>query len=379
MLPAPKTDRISLADVLPSSVAALTGSSNRLGLPPVTRAVVLLVDGLGAEQLRERAGHARTLTAALTKTSWLESGFPTTTAAALATLTTGTLPGQHGLVGYTALDTGHDRVVNQLSGWDTRMDPATWQRSTTVFESSRPLGVRSVAVGPERYRDSGFSKAVLRGAEYVAAKSVSDRLDAARDWMDAPGEPGLLYVYVPELDMAAHARGWQSPEWTDKLESLDGAVRSFASYLRPTEGLLVTADHGMVDVPEHAHVLIDSEPALLDGIRHIAGDPRCLQLHFEPTLSEAERGALVGRWREAELGRAWIATRAEAIAAGWFGEVAPEVEPRIGDLLVAARKGIAYYDGRTATPSARAMVGQHGSWSSAETRVPLIRFGAFAR
>jgi hypothetical protein len=379
MLPAPKTDRISLADVLPSCVAALTGSSNRLGLPPVNRAVVLLVDGLGAEQLRQRSGHARTLSAALTKTAVIDSGFPTTTAAALATLTTGKPPGEHGLVGYTALDTGNDRVINQLTGWDDRLDPSTWQRAQTIFESSAALGVRSVAIGPERYRDSGFSRAVLRGAEYVAARSISDRLDAARAWMDAPGGPGLLYVYVPELDMAAHNRGWESPDWTDKLETLDGAVRSFSATLRASEGLIVTADHGMVDVPQHAHVLIDTAPELLAGIRHVAGDPRVLQLHFEPDLSAAARDALVERWREAESERAWVATRSEAIAAGWFGEVAPEVEPRIGDLLIAARKNIAYYDGRTATAGNRAMVGQHGSWSTAESKVPLLRLGAFVR
>ncbi|PRY70321.1 type I phosphodiesterase/nucleotide pyrophosphatase [Glaciihabitans tibetensis] len=379
MLPAPKTDRISLADVLPSCVAALTGSSNRLGLPPVKRAVVLLVDGLGVEQLRARAGHARTLTAALTGTSVIDSGFPTTTAAALATLTTGVLPGQHGLVGYTALDATHDRVINQLTGWDDRLDPASWQRVQTIFESSAAQGVRSVAIGPERYRDSGFSRAVLRGAEYIAARSIHDRLDAAQEWMRSPGDPGLLYVYVPELDMAAHNRGWESPEWTDKLETLDGAVRTFSAGLRATDGLIVTADHGMVDVPQHAHVLIDSDPSLLDGVRHVAGDPRCLQLHFEPDLDAGQRELLVERWRVAESGRAWIATRAEAIAAGWFGAVAPEVEPRLGDLLVAARKNIAYYDGRTASGQARTMVGQHGSWSTAETRVPLLRLGAFAR
>jgi len=87
---------------------------------------------------------------------------------------------------------------------------------------------------------------------------------------------------------------------------------------------------------------------------------------------------VVTRWRESESDRAWVATRAEAIAAGWFGEVAAEVEPRIGDLLVAARKNIAYYDRRTAKPAALGMIGQHGSWSPAELQIPLLRFGAFA-
>jgi hypothetical protein len=58
--------------------------------------------------------------------------------------------------------------------------------------------------------------------------------------------------------------------------------------------------------------------------------------------------------------------------------VAEEVAPRIGDLLVAARKNVAYYDGRTANERSLAMIGQHGSWSPAELQVPLLRFGAFA-
>jgi hypothetical protein len=63
-------------------------------------------------------------------------------------------------------------------------------------------GVASFAVGPERYRDSGFSQAVLRGAQYVGAASIGDRMLRAAEFAAKPG-PALLYVYVPELDMAA--------------------------------------------------------------------------------------------------------------------------------------------------------------------------------
>lgn len=74
-----------------------------------------------------------------------------------------------------------------------------------------------------------------------------------------------------------------------------------------------------------------------------------------------------------------MVSRSEAIAAGWFGEVDPSVLPRVGDVLVAARSAIAYYDERTATPQSLAMVGQHGSFSPEERRVPLARWSAFRR
>ena len=375
MLPGPTRDRMSLAEVLPSCVASLRAEDNRLGLGAANRIVLVLVDGLGAAALRARAGHARGLSAA--SGASIDTVFPTTTAAALASLATGERPGQHGLVGYSVLDAANDRVINQLSGWDDRLDPARWQREPTLFERAVADGLAAVVVGPARYSDSGFTHAVLRGAEYRAAASIADRFEVAAAWLREPGPAGVLYLYVPELDSIAHASGWESIEWTERLETVDAEVRRLAAVLGSRDGMLVTADHGIVDIPVSAHLLIDTAPDLLAGIRHVAGEPRCLQLHFEPSLSAQERDAVVGRWRDAESDRSWVATREESIVANWFGEVDPEVEPRIGDILIAARKNVAYYDGRTADKHSLAMIGQHGSWSPAELQVPLARFGAF--
>jgi predicted AlkP superfamily pyrophosphatase or phosphodiesterase len=284
----------------------------------------------------------------------------------------------HGLVGYSVLDAAHDRVVNQLSGWDDRLDPATWQRVPTLFERAGERGIRSYAVGQERYRSSGFTAAVLRGAEYLAAASIPDRLELAVHALEGQ-EPAIAYVYVPELDQVAHAKGWQSVEWITALEVLDCAVAGILPALQPETGMLVTADHGVLDVPPTSHVMFDSDPALIDGVRHTAGEPRVLHLYLEPDASSATRAALLEHWREAEGERAWVLERREAVGAGWFGqEVADEVLPRIGDLVVAARKAVAYYDGRVATPSGLAMIGQHGSFSPEETAIPLLRFGAYA-
>jgi hypothetical protein len=378
MLPGPNHDRISLADVLTSCLSAISGQSNPVGLPSARRCVVILVDGLGVASVHARAGHARTMSAALTSGATIDSVFPTTTAAALASLATGTSPGQHGLVGYSVLDAANARVVNQLSGWDDRLDPRTWQREETVFQRAAAAGYGAVAVGPARYSDSGFTHAVLRGADYRSAASVADRFSVATRWLREPGPPGLLYLYIPELDTIAHKDGWESQAWTSRLEDVDAELNRFVGRLGATDGALLTADHGVVDVPVRSHILIDTAPELLNGIRFVAGEPRCLQLHFDPDVSETDRDALVGLWRESESGRSWVATRAEAIDAGWFGRVAAEVAPRIGDLLVAARKNIAYYDGRTAAATSLGMIGQHGSWSPAEVQVPLLRFGAFS-
>jgi predicted AlkP superfamily pyrophosphatase or phosphodiesterase len=375
MLPVRPFSAVRLADVLTSSLASLQSEPNPLGLPPAARAVVVLADGLGVSNLRARAGHARFLTGHLAKTDVVDGVFPATTAAGIASLTTGVSPGTHGLVGYRVLDAANERVVNQLTGWDAQMDPLRWQTQPTVFETAAAAGIPSFAVGPKRFTDSGFSRAVLRGAGYVPAETIADRFTAARAIFDA--EPrALIYLYVPELDINAHAHGWESPRWLGQLESLDAETGRFAAGLRRDEGMLLTADHGVVDVPAAKQVLFDTVPELVAGVRHIGGDPRCLQLYTDPGV---DADALAEAWRAVEGERAWIFTRAEAVGAGLFGAVRPDALDRIGDVIVAARKLVAYYDSREPNQSARSMVGQHGSLTDEELRVPLIRLGAYGR
>ncbi|MFC4244476.1 alkaline phosphatase family protein [Gryllotalpicola reticulitermitis] len=378
MLPTAYSRSMSLAAVLSSCFAALDRGEPQLPLEPVDGAVVVLADGLGALPLKARAGHARTIAPRLNKTTTIESGFPTTTAAALATLCTGAYPGQHGITAYEAVDPSTDRVFNHLSGWKTDPDPAVWQRLPTLFERYAGSGIRSYLVGQARYADTRLTQAVHRGAEYVSAKSISDRMSAAVSL--ARQGRALVFVYVPELDMAAHATGWQSPEWTNALEELDAGMAELERGLGRTRGALLTADHGMVDVQPSGRLFFDQEAELIAGVRHVAGDYRCVQLHLEPGASDGDIQGLARAWQAAEGERAWIATRDQAVAAGWFGPngVDDDVLPRLGHVFVAARAQVAYYDGRTAAERAVAMVGQHGSFSADELNVPLIGFGAFA-
>ncbi|UIP58557.1 hypothetical protein DSM26151_14350 [Agromyces marinus] len=377
MLPVPADGASRLTGVLPSALASMTGGHGPFDLPAATSAVVVLADGLGVHNLRSRAGHARFLASRLARRDVIRTVLPSTTAAAIASFATGLMPGAHGLVGYRVPDRAHDRVVNQLSGWDDRMVPEAWQPHPTVFERAGAHAIRAVAIGGPRYRDSGFTRAVLRGAEYVPGARIADRFDAALRVLE--DGPALIYLYLAELDQVAHAHGWESDRWLAELEAFDGELQSFERRMPRGTGVLVTADHGVIDVPAHRHVFIDAGPGLLDGVRHVAGEPRCLGLVLEDALDDRARADVLERWRTAEGERAWVIPRHEAIAAGFYGEVEPRVIDRIPDILVAARSGVAYYDRREPDRSAERMVGQHGSLTDEETRIPLVRFGAFAR
>lgn len=372
-LPADPPAARSLTDVVPQLLASLDGRPD--WFPTARSAILVLVDGLGRLNLTARAGHARFLTARMTKRDAARSVFPSTTATALTSLLTGVDAGVHGIVGYRARIPGTQLAPNQLKGWESDgLDPLTWQRAAPILEREAAAGRPCFVISKAAYAGSGFTQAIQRGARFVAGEDVEARLDRARE-LAAAHDGALIYVYLPELDTIGHARGWESPEWIAGLERIDGALRAFEAGLAPGVAALVTADHGMVDVSADRHVLLAGGDALLQEVELVGGEPRLLQLYTD----DGAAGRVAERWRASESSRSWVMTREQAIAAGLYGEsVATEVVPRIGDVLIAARGAVAYYDDRLTDKKAQRMIGQHGSLTDQERIVPLVRLGGFA-
>jgi hypothetical protein len=153
-----------------------------------------------------------------------------------------------------------------------------------------------------------------------------------------------------------------------QLRHVDLLVEYIAQRL-PRGGLLVvTGDHGMVELRRSQRVDLADHPELAAGVRMLAGEARARHVH----AVEGAAGDVLVAWR-ALLGDAmWIASREEAIAAGWFGrQVADRVWPRIGDVVAAARDAVGVFD-RATYPGEAAMVGHHGSMTAAEQVVPLL-------
>lgn len=365
----------SLTELMTSAAAALgePGFKNALQLPRANRVVVVLVDGLGARLLKRFAGYAPTLRQAGQHPSsrTLDTVFPTTTAAALTSLATGVPPSQHGIVGYDVMDPAGPRIVNQLGGWPGDLDPATWQVVPTVFERLQER--RSVVtVSRPKFRDSPLTRAGLRGGEFMEATSPPARVGAAlaalRQHKDA-----LVYLYWDDLDKAGHAHGVESQQWLHALEELDSAMRRLIAGAGPNTLVLLTADHGMVDVPASGRIDYSERPELLEGVALTAGEPRGVQLHFDPAASAETRQGTIDAWKAAFGDVAWVLTRDELSDAGWLGpQWAPGVRERVGDVLIAAHGSVAFYDGRRVAPHAFDMVGQHGSLTPSERKVPLL-------
>lgn len=371
-----RSDRPILADVFPNCLAAMRGDAGEFGLPAVRGCVVVVVDGLGAQQLLARSGHARTLMRAWGDRQQLMS-FPSTTVAGITSITTGQLAGGHGMVAYSVWDREYELVRNQIAGWDhAGMLPTVWQLAPTLFEGA---GVDAAVVSVAEYRQSGLSHASLRGAEYFAGESMLERSKLAAS-IAAQRKRPLVYCYHAELDQVGHKHGWESDAWLAQLEALDAAMSELVARIPSDVGVLVVADHGMVDTPRDTQ--IDIPEQALRGVVAVAGEPRLRHLYLDvdaQTASEtaARRMQLAQDVRNALDGRALVVTQDQAIEWGWYGsKVAWQARERIGDVLIAATENEAYYT-EAMPESARQMRGQHGSVTDAETLVPCIRFGAF--
>lgn len=370
---APPYGSRTIAELLPSAAAALgvEGFHNALGLPAASRVCVVMVDGLGKALLKSRGGHAPFLRKLMENSQTLQAPFPSTTATSLTSLGTGLAPGQHGIVGYDVVDPQQRRVVNQLSGWPADLDPVAWQPHQTVFERVAAQGVHAATVSMAQFKDSALTRAALRGTEFTTANGAHARVRAAAEIL-AANPRALLYCYWNELDKAGHRYGKDSLEWGHALEEVDSMMRTLASRVPAGTLLLVTADHGMVDVPEKWRIDYSEYPELVADVELTAGEPRAVQLHFAAAAGPAQRAAVADAWRARFGAKAWVLTREQGIEHGLFGEVAASVRERIGDLLILAAEDVAFFDGRRVNPSAFEMVGQHGSMTRGERDIPLL-------
>ncbi|HEX7740401.1 MAG TPA: nucleotide pyrophosphatase/phosphodiesterase family protein [Marmoricola sp.] len=363
---APAYGSASLADVVPAVAIALGAtealSAPGLELPPAPAYVVFLVDGMGHELLARHREEAPFLSTLLGDPA--TCGVPSTTATSLTSLGTGLPPGAHGVVGYTSRIPGTDRLLNALA-WDKDVDPVEWQPHPTAFQTLSRAGVRVTSVSKREFAGSGLTAASQRGATYVGADRVGERLAGV---VAASAEtPSLTYVYEGDLDWTGHRYGVDSPQWRAQLAAIDDSAEQLRDALPAEVRLLVVADHGMVDSPEDARIDVAEHPELRDGVHLFGGEARFRQLY----CAGGAVADVVATWREVLGGRADVLTREEAIARGWFGDVESPVRPRLGDVIVATRDDFSIMHSE-AFPYEAKLVGLHGSLTSAEMLIPLL-------
>lgn len=359
---------VHLSQIMPSIFSSLglatAQDSINCGESPMGREILFLIDGLGADVLTKYAEIAPTLSM-MTSRGVVTTSFPSTTATSLATLTTGEMPGAHGMLGYTVqVPRSGGRILNTLK-WDERVDPVIWQPIPTLFERAMAAGITTTHVAAKRYENTGFTRAVFRGAHYKGANIPTDLISETIKALQQ--SPSFVYLYVNDLDSAGHSDGVGSEKWIAALRAVDQLANDLLAKAPKGTRLWLTADHGMINVEEKFILGVDND--LLTDVAVLAGEPRMRHLYLADGAAAAE---VISRWESALGAKVAMYSKQSAIDAGLFGpQVSLNASERAGDVIAIAQENIVLLDPARSDKEG-AMIGHHGGDSAIESSVPLL-------
>jgi Type I phosphodiesterase / nucleotide pyrophosphatase len=311
--------------------------------------------------------------------------------------------------------------------------PESVQPLPTVFERAADAGIASTMVAASEYRSSGLTRAILRGAEYRgigpladAVATIADTAAAGADTAAAPAGAAaagadtaaapagataagadtaaapagataaradtaaapagaaatiagggrrdsarILYAYLGDQDLIGHKYGPSSDPWRMQLTLIDRTLAMVAERLPRGTTMVVTADHGMVGVPDEARVDYDAEPVLRQDVVTLAGEGRARFIHTAP----GRAAAVAERWQQRLGAGVSLMTVDDIVAAGWLGPEppGPAIRARLGDLVAVSRDRTTVVR-RRAERYLATMRGQHGARTDDELLVPLLTF-----
>jgi len=320
--------------------------------------VLLVVDGLGWEQLQARRALAPVLSGM--HGSAITTVAPTTTATALTSITTGLTPGEHGLIGYR-MDVGGD-VLNVLRWHGDRQGDARRSHEPQRMQVFEPfMGAAVPVVSKAELETSAFSAAHLRGSRPTGWR-VASSLPVIVGQLLRAGER-FVYAYYDGVDKVAHERGF-GPFYDAELRAADRLVGDLLAEMPAGTALLVTADHGQVHVGERT---LPPAHDLARFVHHSSGEGRFRWLHARAGTARD----LLAAASAAHGDVAWVVGREQVLDEGWFGPVvSPPVQARLGDVALVAREDVSFEDPSDSGPYP--LVCRHGSLTPAEVYVPLL-------
>lgn len=347
--------------------------------------LLFVVDGLGWFPYRDWGRHRGAAVSAWS--AWarpVTTVFPTTTTAALTSLSTGTAPGTHGLVGYRQYLPRFGVVADilrmspvGLAGSDLLVQrgfrPSLISGAPTVFRR----GLEAVAVSRDRFERSGFTRVLYDGARYVPYATAADLAHELVRLLSAERPPAVVYAYWDELDTIQHLRGPTALGLFDlEMDHVAALLDYVAAALPPrrarTTTLLMTGDHGQVPAAIEHQLRVDRWGAVVREMAHpLAGDRRAGFFSAKSGRVDALATALA---RVLPPGSR-ILRMDDVLAAGLFGPgpFHPELSQRLGDLLTLVPASWGLRDLIPgAPPPARHLFGAHGGLDPEELLVPLV-------
>lgn len=357
--------------------------------------VLILVDSLGYLSFKKFQKYFHLPTKTLI--SPLTSIFPSTTAAALSTFSTGLLPSQHGLFEWRlflpevgdiiktlpfCFDNNHqqDQLVNL--GFDPKK---IFFDQPTLYQKLGLLGVTSFALNHQSYYKSAFAKTTQKGAKPIPFASLSELVVTLAETINkitAKYPKTFTYAYLDTLDYIGHQHGPKSKYFEAELAQIGLMINHFllsTMNKSSTAGkglLLITADHGQIQVNPKKTIYLNRFRKLKNSLAKkdngepilATGGPRDVFLHLQKDHSNT----IIKYLKEKLAGSASVYATKNILKQGWFGNQKPtkKFKKRLGDVLILPKGNqTAWLDNGEEKVN---KLGHHGGLSAEEMLIPLI-------
>lgn len=273
---------------IPATIKALLGASNTGktlpedclssgAFPSRNKVVMFLIDGLGYERFKDAIEQTSFCERTDSRLSKLTAQFPSTTAAHITTLTTGLPVGESGIYEWLQRDSVSNTLCfpllfkiwneNPNQHWDSLNEliaPKDFFTGTTLMGSLEREGVDCYCYANKKVNSVANEYFESRGTRRFF--DTHDELgNLLLDDM-ATCDRGYFYVYFPEVDRCGHKHGPNSQEYLDEAIDILKAVTRLAERInerQPDASVIITADHGHIQVDPHRNGVMLSDIAEL--------------------------------------------------------------------------------------------------------------------
>ncbi|QPK94650.1 alkaline phosphatase family protein [Actinomyces sp. zg-332] len=329
----------------------------------INKTVIVLADGLGAKLLKSKQSYAPFLRKQ--EAQILKTCLPSTTVSAITAFTTGKLPSETNMLGWSIINPENSKLLKLLSFEGYNGDPSVFQKSKTWFEKLAEENVQSYYVGLEKFENSGFTRASFKGSIFLPVKDEEFFIEETVK-LNKKGEK-VIYLHWKEIDYLSHKLGTNNYDLELAIEGFDAFIKHLYSKLDSNTLLVVLADHGTVNVQEKDRIYIDTF-SKYDFIENIAGEGRSLHIHLKKSV---DKKAFIADLQEFLGETTYILSKENSFINGEkiFEDTAWEI---LGDIVLFPKENYLLCDRNTQPETMINLKGVHGSITNDEVLIPCI-------
>lgn len=334
--------------------------------------VLFMIDGLGFNFLREQEDSFlyEYLKGSMT------SVFPSTTAAAVTSFYTGVAPQQHAVTGWNMKVKEVGSIVKFLPFYARGGLLPLNERGVTpdMLLDEQPLFAKidrsCFNIIPSEISSSAYNKLLSENAKVLGYTTLTGFFKQVSTALNNDGKK-FVYAYWPSFDTYSHEFGANSEEALEHFKELDKEFRKFVERMPEDTTIIVTSDHGMVDVAPENIVIANEHEELMDMLSDpLCGESRCAYCY----VKSSRRKDFV-HYMEKNFPQLKVYKSEELVKKNFFGLFEPNKRflERIGDYVVLPNKGHAFADVILGEQK-DFFFGKHGGVTEDEMLVPLILF-----